>query len=137
VARSPTGCGAHSPIYFLTVPGTGIVGVRPRLTGEPVTSPATGAYANPLAYAMPDAGVWGDAGRNSIRGPRQFSLDASVSRTFLLGQQFSLDYGVQIDNVLNRVTFSAINRIVTSPQFGQPVVANPMRRLHMSLRLRF
>ena len=36
----------------------------------------------PPTLSLP--GLWGDAGRNSIRGPRQFSLDASVARVFRL-----------------------------------------------------
>jgi hypothetical protein len=39
--------------------------------------------------------------------------------------------------VLNRVTFATINTVITSPQFGLPTVANQMRRLQMTFRLRF
>jgi hypothetical protein len=40
-------------------------------------------------------------------------------------------------NVLNRVTFATIDTVVTSPQFGLPTVANPMRRIQTSFRVRF
>jgi len=126
-----------TPISFLTVAGTGFVGVRPRLTGVPPDAVADGSYANPDAYATPLPGTWGDAGRNSIRGPSQFSLDMSLSRVFRLGSTWNLEWRVAATNVLNRVTFATIDTVVTSPQFGLPTIANPMRRIQTSFRLRF
>ena len=126
-----------TPVSFLTVTGTGTVGVRPALTGAPVGPTAQGAYANPAAFATPEPGTWGDAGRNSIRGPAQFSFDASVARVFRMGGRWNLEWRLAATNVLNRVTVTTINRVVTSPQFGFPTSANPMRQLHTTFRLRF
>jgi uncharacterized protein (TIGR03435 family) len=126
-----------TPVSFLAVAGTGFVGVRPRLTGVPLEPAPPGAYANPAAYTAPLPGAWGDAGRNSIRGPSQFALDASVSRVFRLRGRLNLEWRVAATNVLNHVTFATINTVVSSPQFGRPTLANPMRRLQATLRLRF
>jgi len=38
---------------------------------------------------------------------------------------------------VEEVTFATIDTVVTSPQFGFPTVANPMRTLQMGVRLRF
>jgi hypothetical protein len=122
-----------SPVAFVAVTGTGVVGVRPRLTGESPAPPAAGSYANAAAYAAPLPGAWGDAGRNSIRGPSQFTFDMSVARTFLLPRRLRIDWRVNVTNVLNRVMFSTINTVITSPQFGTPTRANAMRRIQMSL----
>jgi hypothetical protein len=126
-----------TPVSFITVAGTGAVGVRPRLTGAPPDAAPPGSYANPAAYATPLPGTWGDAGRNSIRGPAQFSMDMSVSRAFRLVGSWNLEWRVSATNVLNRVTFASIDTIITSPQFGFPTVANPMRRIHTTVRVRF
>ena len=126
-----------TPVSFVAVAGPGFVGVRPRLTGVSPAPVQDGSYANPAAYATPSPGTWGDAGRNSIRGPAQFSLDASVARVFRLRGRLNLEWRVAATNVLNRVTFATINTVITSPQFGQPTLANPMRRLQATLRLRF
>ena len=126
-----------TPVSFLGIAGTGVVGVRPRLTGVSIDPTAAGSYANPAAYAAPLVGSWGDAGRNSIRGPAQFSLDMSVARVFRMGGRFSLEWRLAATNVLNRVTFATIDTIVTSPQFGLPTLANPMRRIQTALRWRF
>ena len=126
-----------TPISFLAVSGTGVVGVRPTLTGEPTAPAVPGSYANAAAYTTPALGTWGNAGRNSIRGPAQFSLDMSVARVFRLGGRWNLEWRLAVANLLNRVTFATIDTIVTSPQFGFPTLANPMRTLQMGVRLRF
>lgn len=126
-----------TPVSFAAVTGTGFVGVRPRLTGMPSEPAPAGAYANSAAYTTPLPGTWGDAGRNSIRGPAQFALDASLSRVIRLRRRMSLEGRVAATNVLNRVTFATIDTVVTSPQFGHPTVANAMRRLQVTVRLRF
>jgi hypothetical protein len=125
-----------TPVYFAAVPGTGVVGIRPRLSGG-VAEPPPGAYANAATYAAPVAGTWGDAGRNSLRGPEQFTMDARVARVLRLGGRLNLECGVAATNVLNRVTFSTIETVISSPQFGRPTLANPMRRIRATLRLRF
>ena len=89
------------------------------------------------AYAAPAVGQWGDAGRNSASGPAQFAFNAAVGRTFRLGSRLNVDWRIDATNVLNAVTYSGINTLVGSPQFGLPNRANQMRRLQSSLRLRF
>ena len=76
-ARVSTGSGLPvTPVYFAAVGGTGVIGsLRPDLTGVANDAPA-GAYANRDAFAAPAPGQWGNAPRNSITGPRTFSLDA-------------------------------------------------------------
>jgi hypothetical protein len=126
-----------TPIYLTSVPGTGVTGsIRASVTGASADVP-DGYYLNPSAYAAPAAGQWGNAGRNSIVGPRQFSLDAGIGRTFLWGDRLNLDWRLNATNVLNRVTYAAVNAFVGSAQFGLPTVANPMRKLQASLRVRF
>jgi hypothetical protein len=133
-----TGSGwPFTPVAFLPVSGTGVVGVRPSLTGVPLAPTSAGSYANPAAFTSPASGTWGTAGRNSIHGPRQFSMDLSVTRVFRLGRRLNLEWRVSATNVLNRVTFASINTVITSPQFGLPTLANPMRTLHVSVRLRY
>jgi hypothetical protein len=126
-----------TPVFFSTIGGSGFTGVRPRLTGIPAAPTARGSSANAAAYGAPAPGTWGNAPRNSIRGPALFSFDANLSRAFAVRGRSSVEVRVSATNVLNRVTFSTINTVVTSPQFGLPTAANPMRRLQASLRVRF
>ena len=126
-----------TPYYLTTTPGTGFTGaIRASLTGSTPDAP-TGYYLNPAAYTTPASGQWGDAGRNSARGPAQFSLNAGITRTFPWGNRLNMDWRIDATNVLNRVTYSSVNTLVGSPQFGLPSEANQMRRVQTSLRMRF
>jgi trimeric autotransporter adhesin len=137
-ARLTTGSGLPvTPVYFAPVGGTGVIGsLRPDLTGI-VNDPPAGSYANRDAFVAPALGQFGNALRNSITGPRTFSLDASVARTFRVNNRLSLDWRIDAANVLNRVTYAGINALITSPQFGLPNRANEMRKIRTNVRLRF
>jgi hypothetical protein len=133
----------ESPNYLTAVPGTGFTGtIRPSLTGASIYSSKNGAassglHLNPAAYTAPALGQWGTAGRNSIIGPGQFSLDSSLERTFRLSTKFNLSARVDATNLLNHAVFSGWITTVNSVQFGLPAAANPMRSLQTTLRLRF
>jgi len=118
--------------------GTGITGtVRADLTGLPIYGAPSGLYLNPAAFAVPAAGAWGDAGRNIISGPMQFSLNASAGRVFRLGERRSLDLRFDSNNALNHVSYTAWNTTVGSAQFGLPTSAQAMRTMQATLRFRF
>jgi hypothetical protein len=127
-----------TPVFLAPVSGTGITGsLRPNVTGAPLYIEGAGAFLNPLAFAAPAAGEWGNAGRNTIIGPGEFSLNASLTRTFRVNERISMDLRVDATNVLNHVTYPNWNSTVNSAQFGLPSRANPMRTLQPSLRVRF
>jgi hypothetical protein len=128
----------QTPIYFAPVSGTGFTGMlRPEYTGAPLYEAPAGLSLNPAAYAAPVAGRWGNAGRNSITGPAQFMLNASLGRTFRLTDRYSLDLRLDSTNALNHVNYNAWNTTVNSAQFGLPASANGMRTIQTSLRVRF
>jgi hypothetical protein len=138
VAQLTVGSGLPvTPIYLVPVPGTGFIGsVRARLTGTTTDAPE-GYYLNPQAFAAPAAGQWGDAGRNSERGPSQFALNAAIGRTFRWGERFNIDWRIDANNVLNRMVYTGVNTIVGNPQFGLPNAINQPRKILSSLRVRF
>lgn len=128
----------ETPVYLVPVQGTGVTGtIRPNYTGLPLYSAPAGLYLNPAAYTAPLSGEWGNAGRNSITGPAQFSLDASFGRTFRLSDHFNLDLRFDSTNALNHVTYTDWNTTLNGRQFGLPVAANTMRSVQTTLRLRF
>jgi trimeric autotransporter adhesin len=127
-----------TPVYLTSLAGTGLTGsIRGSYTGVSVHDAPDGFYVNPAAFAAPAAGEWGTAARNSITGPAQFSLNAGVTRTFVLRGRWSMDWRLDATNVLNTVTYSSLTTTVGSPQFGLPNRANAMRKLLSSLRVRF
>lgn len=127
-----------TPVYLTPVRGTGVTGsVRPDYTGVSVYDAPPGLFLNPAAVAAPPAGRWGNAGRNSITGPSQFSLNANLGRTFRSGDRVSFDFRLDAANLLNTVTYPTWNTVAGNAQFGLPVVANPMRTVQAVLRMRF
>jgi hypothetical protein len=127
-----------TPVYSSTVSRTGISGsIRPSATGESVYDAPAGLYLNPAAYVPPASGEWGNAGRNSITGPNQFSLDASLGRAFRLRDRYNIEFRLESSNILNHVTFPDWNTTINSSQFGLPDQANPMRRMQINIRVSF
>jgi trimeric autotransporter adhesin len=127
-----------TPVYVAAVQGTGITGsIRPNRTEASIDAVPAGLFLNPAAFSPPTTGEWGNAGRNSITGPGQFSLDVSVGRAFRLRDRYNIELRIDSRNTLNHVSFHSWNTIVNSSQFGLPDRANPMRTVQANLRLSF
>jgi trimeric autotransporter adhesin len=127
-----------TPTVIATVGRTGATGIRANYVAgtDPYAAPA-GLNLNPAAYSVPGPGQWGNAGRNTLTGPSQFTMNASASRTFRWGERLNADLNVNVQNVLNHPVFPSWNSTVTSAQFGLPTTANGMRTVQTSLRVRF
>lgn len=127
-----------TPLYGAATRGTSVTSsIRPDYTGASLYAAPAGRFLNPAAVAAPQAGEWGNAGRNSIEGPGQFALNASMARTFRLTDRLNADFRIDATNPLNHVTFPNWNVVVSSAQFGVPSTANPMRSLQATMRVRF
>ena len=80
--------------------------------------------------------------RNSLQGPGYADVDLRWSRDFYLvhakkdkGPVATL--GLDAFDILNHVNYAGYVGVQTSPFFGRPVSALPVRRLQASLRFRF
>jgi hypothetical protein len=137
-----------TPLINEIVPGTGFSG-----TLRPDIVPGTSIYAtgspsqflNINAFALPPSGQFGTAGRDSITGPDQFSLNASLARSFHLKDRYSLSVEFDANNFLNHVTYTSyitnISQLGTTaalnPAFGTAAGTNSMRKIVSIVRLRF
>jgi len=112
--------------------------LRADYTGAPVSigDPTLLQYFNTTAFAVPIPGTFGSAGRNTIIGPAQQQLDATLSRDLRFGPQ-GVSIQLRANNVLNSVYFGAIDTTVNSPTFGQVVSFRPRRSVQLNLRFRF
>lgn len=135
-----------TPVYPVQVPGTAYSSViRPNYTGQAihVSSSSTNdrkIYLNSSAFSQP-VGTWGTARRDSIEGPNQFGLNASLARTFKLHDRYSLETHFDATNVLNRVSYSSWNTLWLpgnlNPLFGTPTSAKDMRSIQATFRVRY
>ena len=126
-----------TPTTLITVPGTGFTGIRPNLTGADPNAAPPGLFINPAAFAAPTPGQFGTAGRDSIEGPSQFAMNASMQRSFDLPAHMTGNLRFDATNVLNHVAYTAYNTLVGSPQFGLPSAFQPMRSLQTTFRVTF
>jgi trimeric autotransporter adhesin len=126
-----------TPVYYAATPGTGFSGlIRPEFTGTSVYA-TSGVALNSAAYATPAAGEWGNAGRDSITGPYQFTLNGSLQRTFRATDRISLTLRFDVNNAINHVTYTSWITTINSPLFGSPAAANAMRSVVTTLRMGF
>jgi hypothetical protein len=80
--------------------------------------------------------------RNSLQGPGYAALDLRRSRDFYLNRSKRdkgpiTTLGLDVFNVLNHVKYAGYVGVQSSPFFGEPVSALPVRRLQVSFRFRF
>jgi hypothetical protein len=121
-----------------TTTGTGITGsVRADATGLPLSPATPGDGFNTSAFAAPAAGLWGDAGRDTIPGPLVFSLNGSLSRVFRIGERRSIDLRFDATNALNHPTITGWGTTINNSTFGLPTAASAMRKMTANLRFRF
>lgn len=117
--------------------GTGSVGSgRADATGLPIEDGS--GYFNPLAYAVPKAGFFGNAGRNTILGPSTFTMNMGVSRSFRMGDdRRRLEFRVDSSNFVNAVNITGIGTVLNANNYGLATNAAGMRTVSTSLRFRF
>jgi len=115
--------------------------IRANVTGQPVFGPGTHTAAewfNPAAFAAPPAFAYGNAGRNSVYGPRMQTLDFAVARAFRITERTNLQFRAEAFNALNKVNLGTPNRFVNTPQFGTITMAmTPGREIQLSARVSF
>jgi hypothetical protein len=127
-----------TPIDPVVVPGTSYSNIiRANFLGGQVHKLAPGGYfLNSAAFANPTTG-FGNAGRDSITGPSQFAMNASMQRGWRLKDRYTVTAQIDATNVLNHVAYTGWNTTVGSPLFGTVAGANGMRAVQITLRARF
>jgi hypothetical protein len=117
--------------------GTGAVGSgRADATGAPIRN--GGRFFNLAAFTLPPPARFGNAGRNTIPGPGQLALNASLARTIPLGEgRRRIELRLDSTNVTNHVSFTRLGTVVNASDYGLPTATAPMRSLTAGLRFSF
>ena len=113
--------------------------------GQPFTvaNPTTKEWFNTAAFCITGkancAGpsIYGDAGRDIIEGPSQFTFNSAINKTITIRESRSLELRLQASNIFNTPYFSSINTVVNSITYGQVTGVSSMRRITMIVRFRF
>ncbi len=111
---------------------------RPNLVGDPVLdNPSPGQWFNAAAFAVPEFGTFGTAGRNILHGPDFQNVNLALSKEIPVREGVNLQLRAEAFNLLNRSNFNLPDGFVGSPTFGQVVSAGNPRRCQFGVKLIF
>jgi trimeric autotransporter adhesin len=98
----------------------------------------TTRFFNTDAFTIPAAGKFGTAGRNTIIGPGNNSLNLSLRKSFNLDENNRrVEFSWQVTNALNHPNWSAIGTTVNANDYGRVTGVRGMRSMTMNLRMNF
>jgi hypothetical protein len=123
-------------------PISGFPASRPNLVGDPDAGAHTvDAWMSRSAFQRLDpltqAGQFGNAPRNAVRGPGYGTLDVSLVRTFTLAGSTRLQFRAESFNVTNHVNFGLPVADINSANFGRILSAGSPRLMQFALKLMF
>lgn len=112
---------------------------RPNVIGNTkLDNPAPSAWWNKTAFEVPALGSYGNAGRNSLRGPGLINMDFALFKNFAFGENTELfQFRAEIFNLTNHPQFLLPNRFVNNVAFATASRARDARQIQLSLRMSF
>jgi hypothetical protein len=143
---------AGEPVTFTYTPGAtsvvsgiaqdfrGANNYRPNVTCDPLASGADRTIANWFNKACVVAPTdpsqpFGNASRNSVRGPLFWQFDLSASKRFDLGGPAQFEFRFEAFNLLNRTNFRAPNGNRSAAAFGTITSTYDPRQLQLGFKL--
>ncbi len=131
-----------------TMQSTGVGTNRPDRIGDGLASdPTIEQWFDRTAFRSTEpTGTFGTSGRNILRGPQQFNIDLSVTKTTRFGRIIS-ELRIEAFNLLNHPQFGLPAPVFPNPTFGtiSTMLPNPAcatcgtteRQIQIGLKLRF
>jgi hypothetical protein len=119
---------------------TGFYSSRPDLVSDPNAGEHTAEqWVSRSAFRRLDpkseAGRFGNAGRNIVRGPGIASVDVSILKTVRMTEQTRVQFRVECFNVANHANFGLPENDIASPNFGRVLEAGAPRLLQIGVKL--
>jgi hypothetical protein len=119
---------------------TNIANDRPDATGQSVAmaTPTTDQWFNTAAFALQPIYNFGNAGRNTVLGPRGFYWDFSTHKDFRIKEGHELQFRAEAFNVMNHPVWGLPNTSLSSTNFGRITSTNgSMRQMQLALKYVF
>jgi hypothetical protein len=113
---------------------------RPNKIGNPYAGVPHDKYGwfNPAAYAVPAAFTFGNASRNSLRGPGLFIADWGLDKNFHFTEKFNVQLRWEVFNAFNHANLAnPTNNVDPGNTDSGKIhdVSSPMRNQQLGLRL--
>lgn len=121
---------------------SGFSGSRPDVISDPNRGPRTvERWVSPAAFrrldAIREAGQFGNAGRNIVRGPGQAVVDLSLFKSWRVTERTQAQFRIEAFNVANHANFGIPVNDLVSPNFGRILDAGPPRVFQAALKILF
>ena len=117
--------------------GAGATGL-PNVVGDPEGERTVDNWFNVAAFELVPSGQFGNAGRNTVRGPRYLTFDTSLQRRFGLPGRADAVVRWDVFNVTNRANFGLPNRTIPAANAGTITsLAGDGRIMQFALRIEF
>ena len=110
----------------------------PNQIGDPYPgSQSVKNWITPAAFSLPALGSYGTLGRNNLKGPGTFQIDAALSRTFQIREKRTVQLRAESFNIVNHANFNPPVATLNSGSFGQIQSALDPRILQFALKYIF
>jgi hypothetical protein len=132
---------SQAQVSGITADFRGANNYRPNVIGDLYgDTSSTTSYLNRNAVQLPDVSQpFGDAGRNTVRGPKFWQVDLALQKGFAvpIGPRTQFQIRLEAFNVLNRTNFSAPSGNISSVAFGTITSTYDPRQIQLGARLTF
>jgi len=94
-------------------------------------------YFSTSAFAAVTTPTFGNSGRDILRGPGVFNLNASLFRSFVVRERFNLQFRAEALGLTNTPQFANPSSTVGSSSLGISSSSTGDRQIRLALKLRF
>lgn len=101
------------------------------------SAPADAVQYDGRTFVIAPPFTFGTAGRNTLRGPAQATVDIAAARRFRVGAERHLEARVEVYNALNRANYELPDSFVDRPTFGQSLAGGAPRQVQLAVRFSF
>ena len=98
---------------------------------------SNGQWYNPASFASPANAVFGNTGRNYIRGPGTWNTDINLNRTFAIKERLKLTFKAEAYNLPNTSHFNAPDVNVNDAAFMKITSSYGERNIRFNLRMQW
>jgi outer membrane receptor protein involved in Fe transport len=116
---------------------------RPNLTGDPNLDTGRSRdelmalYFDPSKFALPEAGLYGSAGRNLMVGPGNWNLDFALFKRFPIRERAQVQLRWEMFNAFNHANLNNPRSNITAVRPGQIDTTSGPRIMQLGLRATF
>jgi hypothetical protein len=108
-------------------------------------NPTPSDWLNPLAFSIPAAGTWGNAGRDLVRAPGHWQIDTALEKRIHVTEQLAFTFRAEAFNIFNVAQLGNPSVNLSSSTYGlinsafntSPTGSGTPREIELSLRLDF